>query len=136
MCSNNSQIISTSQKGINKCWILLFIIHTLRTVPSTIIPWKIHFISLIRYWLLPQTAISFYVNDRCLGKPNFYMLSKIHKPGNPRRTIIPAPDCPTEHLSEFLDIIFHVIADHPSDHCLRLDQCTTNIRIKYYTRPY
>ena len=36
----------------------------------------------------------------------FYLLPKIHKPGNPGRPIVSACSCPTTQISEFLDKIF------------------------------
>ncbi len=38
--------------------------------------------------------------------PRFYLLPKIHKPGNPGRPIVSACNCPTEQISKYLDQLF------------------------------
>ncbi|XP_078355465.1 uncharacterized protein LOC144640130, partial [Oculina patagonica] len=50
---------------------------------------------------LPATATNLIVDHRRTSK--FYLLPKIHKPGNPGRPIVSACNCPTELLATYLD---------------------------------
>ena len=43
-------------------------------------------------------------NTKLSTRPaRFYLLPKIHKPGNPGRPIVASSEAPTEKISEFLD---------------------------------
>ncbi|XP_078377902.1 uncharacterized protein LOC144661069 [Oculina patagonica] len=50
---------------------------------------------------LPPSATNLLVEHARTSK--FYLLPKIHKPGNPGRPIVSACACPTEHLPSYLD---------------------------------
>ena len=50
---------------------------------------------------LPQSATNLIVQHPRTSK--FYLLPKIHKPGNPGRPIVSACQCPTELLASYLD---------------------------------
>ena len=50
---------------------------------------------------LPQSATNRIVQHPRTSK--FYLLPKIHKPGNPGRPIVSACQCPTELLASYLD---------------------------------
>ena len=50
---------------------------------------------------LPPSATNLLVEHSRTS--NFYLLPKIHKPGNPGRPIVSACACPTEHLASYLD---------------------------------
>ena len=50
---------------------------------------------------LPQSENNFIVQHPRTSR--FYMLLKIHKPGNPGRPIVSAGQCPTELLASYLD---------------------------------
>ena len=50
---------------------------------------------------LPQSATSLIVE--CPRTSKFYLLPKIHKPGNPGRPTVSACACPTEKLALYLD---------------------------------
>ena len=50
---------------------------------------------------LPPSASNLSAGQPCTSK--FYLLPKIHKPGNPARPIVSACSCPTELLAVYLD---------------------------------
>ena len=52
---------------------------------------------------LPPSATNLIVDHPRTSK--FYLLPKIHKPGNPGRPIVSACNCPTELLATYLDMI-------------------------------
>ena len=52
---------------------------------------------------LPASAINLIVDNPRTS--SFYMLPKIHKPGNPGRPIVSACNCPTELIATYLDVI-------------------------------
>ena len=52
---------------------------------------------------LPPSTTNLIVDHLCASK--FYLLPKIHKPGNPGRPIVSACNCPTELLAIYLDMI-------------------------------
>ena len=52
---------------------------------------------------LPASAIDLIVDNPRTS--SFYMLPKIHKPGNPGRPIVSACNCPTELIATYLDVI-------------------------------
>ena len=52
---------------------------------------------------LPPSATNLIVDHP--GTSKFYLLPKIHKPGNPGRPIVSACNCPTELLATYLDMI-------------------------------
>ena len=52
---------------------------------------------------LPPSATNLIVDHPRTSK--FYLLPKIHKPGNPDRPIVSACNCPTEPLATYLDMI-------------------------------
>jgi hypothetical protein len=56
---------------------------------------------------LPKTASL--LIKRQPRQPTFYLLPKIHKPDCPGRPIVSAYNCPTEHLSQYLDTILQPI---------------------------
>lgn len=56
---------------------------------------------------LPQTANL--LIKRVPRQPTFYLLPKIHKANTPGRPIVSAVNCPTEHLSQYLDTVFQPI---------------------------
>ena len=56
---------------------------------------------------LPSSAT---LLNKCTPRQaHFYLLPKIHKPGNPGRPIVSACSCPTEHISQYLDFILQPI---------------------------
>ena len=52
---------------------------------------------------LPPSATNLIIDHPRTSK--FYLLPKIHKPGNPGRPIVSACNCPTELLATYLDMI-------------------------------
>lgn len=73
---------------------------------------------------LPPSAVNLIIeNPRC---SKFYMLPKIHKPGNPGRPIVSARSCPTELISKYLDgLLQPIVSKLPTyikdtNHCLQL----------------
>ncbi|XP_044163912.1 uncharacterized protein LOC122948283 [Acropora millepora] len=52
---------------------------------------------------LPASAVNLIVENPRMS--SFYMLPKIHKPGNPGRPIVSACNCPTELIATYLDVI-------------------------------
>ena len=52
---------------------------------------------------LPESATNLTVDNP--RTPKFYLLPKIHKPGNPGRPIVSACNCPTELIATYLDKI-------------------------------
>ena len=56
---------------------------------------------------LPSSALNMIPDNAKCGR--FYLLIKIHKPGNPGRPVVSSCGCPTEQLSAFLDDLFQPI---------------------------
>ena len=73
-------------------------------------------------------------------QPMFYLLPKIHKANNPGRPLVSACSCPTEHISEYLNVVLQPLVQSlpthikDSTHALNLIEninCNQNFKLKY-----